>query len=932
MAENRSRFVLLCQQTLAFAVVFAFAAAGMGVVDLRIEGPQADGPTAQTPGALVSAAPVEPSVRSVALDGVDPRGLRSLPGQVGTGMRRSDRGNVLSAPETVSGYATVGVTWAVGSGLDHDEILTSVRTKKDRVWSDWTEMHYEESHQADPGDGEGLRDGTDPVVVGSVDKIQVRVVTTGAKAPQDLELAIVDPGENVAVEEAEPAIDAAELSSAAVTTSGALSAPKPKIFSRAQWGADERMRNKKSLRYGTVSAGFVHHTVNANSYSKSQVPSILRGIYAFHTQSRGWSDIGYNFLVDRFGQIWEGRYGGVDKAVVGAHTLGYNDYAFAMSAIGNFDVVRPSAEMVTAYGTLMAWKLALHGVDASAAKQKVGRGTFPAINGHRDAGSTACPGRYLYEKLPQIRKSATALQKSGPAPTPEPTPAPTPAPVSPPAHPTTRLLGDLNGDRWPDLVVRDASTQRAVVVRTGGQTGFLKGQVAAKGWRGVDLVAAGGDLTGDGFADIVTRTRITGKTWTYPGDGRGGFRAPIAAKKKLKPFDQITGVGDFDGDGKADLVGRIESSGRLVLVPGKGDGTFGKPRVLAADWRGYDLTAGVDDFDGDGLRDIVARKGDTLYLFPGTGTGLGSRKVVPGRWGGYDVISGRGDATKDAFPDLLTRTRADGRVYIHPGDGAGGVSAPIGGWGIHRKMRWMALGGKLAGSPKGDLIVLKRGKAKIHAHNGRRNLGKTVPTGVSMAGADLIVNVGDWNGDGRGDVFTREDGAMYFWAGAKGNTFAPKVLADSGWATIRSVTPVGDVTGDGYPDLLIQGAKGVHRVVPSDGASGFAPRIRIGGDEQVLDQVGLGQWEGAGGPYAAARRTDGTLWLLGTDGTLTARLASGLDAYDWVRGLGDMDGDGRADLVVRERATGHLYLLPGRSGGFGARRLIGSGFAGYDLG
>ena len=115
----------------------------------------------------------------------------------------------------------------------------------------------------------------------------------------------------------------------------------PTIYSRAQWGADESIRNKSALRYGTVSAGFVHHTVNANDYTEAQVPGIMRSIYAYHVKSRGWSDIGYNFLVDRFGRIWEGRYGGVDKNVVGAHTLGYNDYSFAMSAIGNFDVVEP---------------------------------------------------------------------------------------------------------------------------------------------------------------------------------------------------------------------------------------------------------------------------------------------------------------------------------------------------------------------------------------------------------------------------------------------------------------------------------------------------------------------------------------------------------------------------------------------------------------
>src|SRR5690606_28751950 len=168
-----------------------------------------------------------------------------------------------------------------------------------------------------------------------------------AAGTQDAEQAAGDAGD-----------DAATLQAARRRT-----APMPTIYSRAQWGADERMRDKSSLRYGTISAGFVHHTVNANDYTAEQVPGIIRSIYAYHTRSRGWSDIGYNFLVDRFGRIWEGRYGGVDKAVVGAHTLGYNDYAFAMSAIGNFETVQPPAEVIAAYGQLFAWKLGLHGVN-----------------------------------------------------------------------------------------------------------------------------------------------------------------------------------------------------------------------------------------------------------------------------------------------------------------------------------------------------------------------------------------------------------------------------------------------------------------------------------------------------------------------------------------------------------------------------------------
>ena len=115
----------------------------------------------------------------------------------------------------------------------------------------------------------------------------------------------------------------------------------PQIYSRADWGADERMRDC-CVEYGEVHAGFVHHTVNANDYTRREVPAILRGIYAYHTQSRGWRDIGYNFLIDRFGRIWEGRYGGITMPVVGAHTLDYNENSFAASAIGNYETAQPS--------------------------------------------------------------------------------------------------------------------------------------------------------------------------------------------------------------------------------------------------------------------------------------------------------------------------------------------------------------------------------------------------------------------------------------------------------------------------------------------------------------------------------------------------------------------------------------------------------------
>ena len=259
------------------------------------------------------------------------------------------------------------MTWAHGEAPAETSLAISVRTQKDGVWSPWQTMPYEPDHAPDPNSEEGRHalPGTDAVVIGAQDAVQVKVETRGPSVDH-LQLAVINPGRQTSSVRARPAIDTATLGGGDtidLASSAPGVTPKPKIFSRAQWGADESIRDKSSLHYYEVHAGFVHHTVNANGYTRDEVPSILRGIYAYHVKSRGWSDIGYNFLIDRFGRIWEGRYGGVDRPVVGAHTLGYNDYAFAASAIGNYEKVKPSVKMIHAYGELFAWKLSLHGVD-----------------------------------------------------------------------------------------------------------------------------------------------------------------------------------------------------------------------------------------------------------------------------------------------------------------------------------------------------------------------------------------------------------------------------------------------------------------------------------------------------------------------------------------------------------------------------------------
>lgn len=196
--------------------------------------------------------------------------------------------------------------------------------------------------------------------------------------------------------------------------------PRPKIVTRRGWGADEKLRERGFVYTKKVKAAFVHHTASGNTYWCSQVPSVIRGIYRYHVLSSGWRDIGYNFLVDRCGNIYEGRAGGVAKAVKGAHTLGFNTDSTGIAVLGTFTGSKPSQSAVNAIARLTAWKLGLYGVNPTGKTYlKSGGGNLykkgknvrlNVISGHRDGFATECPGRLLYGKLGTARTAAAKYQ------------------------------------------------------------------------------------------------------------------------------------------------------------------------------------------------------------------------------------------------------------------------------------------------------------------------------------------------------------------------------------------------------------------------------------------------------------------------------------------------------------------------------------------
>lgn len=257
----------------------------------------------------------------------------------------------------------------------------------------------------DPGSSEAAvpsgRRYSEPTWVGSADGY--RIVGAGESKASGLQVLLVRERTELRPTVAIPAAGAEPLS------------PGPQINPRSAWNAASP-RDGASVAT-TVSFAVIHHTDTSNSYAPGDVPAILRSIQAYHQQGRGWTDIGYNFLVDRFGQAWEGRAGGTARPVVGAHAAGFNTGSVGISLIGNMVATAPTAAMIDTAGRLVGWKLAQHGVDPNGTMTVTSNGgskyrdgtvlTLPRVIGHRDVGSTGCPGS-AYGSLGSIRQIAAA--------------------------------------------------------------------------------------------------------------------------------------------------------------------------------------------------------------------------------------------------------------------------------------------------------------------------------------------------------------------------------------------------------------------------------------------------------------------------------------------------------------------------------------------
>ncbi|MEO6826815.1 MAG: GH25 family lysozyme [Microbacteriaceae bacterium] len=382
-----------------------------------------------------------------------------------------------------------------------------------------------------------------------------------------------------------------------------------------------------------------------------------------------------------------------------------------------------------------------------------------------------------------------------------------------------------------------------------------------------------GDFDGDGHADLVGR-KPDGTLWLYPGDNDGGFRPGLAIGSGWGSFDAVFGAGDFDGDGHADLVGR-SPDGTLWLYPGDGSGGFLSPRVIGSGWGVFDTVFSAGDFSGDGHADLVGRKPDgTLWLYPGNGAGgfLSATQIGVG-WGVFDTVFGAGDFSGDGHADLVGR-KPDGTLWLYPGDGGSGFGTPsqIGvGWGIFDTVFGV---GDFSGDAHAD-IVGRRSDATLVLYPGDGNGGFLSPhvIGSGWGIFDTVFGAGDFSGDGRADLVGRKpDGGLWLYSDTRtsdsgGRGYQQATQIGTGWGIFDTVFGAGDFSGDGHADLVGRKPDGTLWLYPGDGAGGFlSPRV-IGSGWGIFDTVfGAGDFSGDGHADLVGRKPDGTLWLYPRDG------------------------------------------------------------------
>nr|WP_246829433.1 N-acetylmuramoyl-L-alanine amidase [Nocardia transvalensis] len=355
------------------------------------------------------AAPLDDAEPADPIPGADPGTPALAPGAVGPELADQVGAEVKELTRETP-FSMVGLT---AQDLGGTKAMVRARTP-DGSWGPWFATERVDTRANDHAPAG--KTGTEPIYVGKTTAVQV-LTTRKAAAPAPgrsddpahlnaaLSAVLIDPGRG-AVDE--------NLSTVAAPLSGG----GPKVISRAQWGADESIRCEDPTYDDGLGGITVHHTAGRNDYSPAESAGIVRSIYAYHAKTLGWCDIGYHALVDKYGQIFEGHAGGLDRPVQGAHAGGFNENTSGVALMGDFETEPPTDAALQAAGQFIGWRAKVAGLNPTGRTTMYSEGTeftpyaqgeavqLPTVFAHRDVGNTTCPGDAAYALMDRIREIA----------------------------------------------------------------------------------------------------------------------------------------------------------------------------------------------------------------------------------------------------------------------------------------------------------------------------------------------------------------------------------------------------------------------------------------------------------------------------------------------------------------------------------------------
>ncbi|WP_311553614.1 FG-GAP-like repeat-containing protein [Propionimicrobium lymphophilum] len=767
-----------------------------------------------------------------------------------------------------------GVTWKKTEESPKVEYRTQ---SADSSWGDW------ELADVETGADEEPRSGTEPLVLSGVKSLQVKASYQDGETPKELKVSVIDPGVGVGDEAASPR---ASYQSRSVENAGGVT-----IHSRSDWGADERIRDWEPQPINPKGVA-IHHTAGTNNYSPGQVPAILRGIYYFHAVTRGWGDIGYNVLVDKFGRAWQGRAGTFRSPNQGAHVRSANDVTFGISVMGDYSRQAPSEAAQLTVAKLAAAQLKLRGVNPLGTFRHRGH-TFNTISGHRDfspidsANRTSCPGQAFYDRLGWIRQRAADLASgwaSGSA---------------------SRVNRSFNGE---NLVFDDAGNAVGALASSGRKITFGEraelGKIVDSGSR----VYAPADWDGDGLPDLISISS-DGLMWLRSRTSKG-----FAEKRQIGNgwngiSAVVTGL-DWDGDGLMDIIGRWRDSGDLTLYSGNGSGNFKASRQIGNGWNIFTRLEGVANFMGGRPVILGQDRSGRLFTYAGNGRGGFSEIFQSGQgWDSVHKLVGAKDWTCDGANDLLA-VMNDGALRVYSGNGRGGfgpVQSIGSGWHTFEQV----LDAKSSDTTKTELYgISESGSSIVYP----ASFYTDPVTKMGHLASTMVIPAGNWDGDSKPDVITRtSDGDLMLHSGGGNN----KIQIGNGWSEFDQIVAAPSWNADDLPYLLTyKRDTGEVLFYKADSNGRFISSDVVGYFKNMKQMVYIADFVGTSEPTIAFITFDGDFMVVNRKSRLLKEIGNGWQNFKSVVGGSDFNNDGRPDIVAQGDDSLRIYY-GAASGGFG---------------